>query len=110
MPELPEMENYRKLLSQHIINVPISDVIVNREKSINMETEAFRNALIGARVVFVERRAKYILFHLHDGRRLLLHLMLGGILFMARRKNGRIVTHKSKSHLEIISFTLLDFA
>ncbi|WP_419884489.1 Fpg/Nei family DNA glycosylase [Paenibacillus sp. B-A-8] len=81
MPELPEMENYRKLLSQHIINVPISDVIVNREKSINMETDAFRKALIGARVVFVERRAKYILFHLHDGRRLLLHLMLGGLLF-----------------------------
>ena len=81
MPEFPEMENYRKLLSQHIINVPISDVIVNREKSINMETDTFKNALIGARVVFVERRAKYILFHLHDGRRLLLHLMLGGLLF-----------------------------
>ncbi|MNO24326.1 Formamidopyrimidine-DNA glycosylase [compost metagenome] len=81
MPELPEMENYKKLLSQHIINVPISDVIVNREKSINIETEAFKIALIGARVVFVERRAKYILFHLHDGRRLLLHLMLGGLLF-----------------------------
>ncbi|HBS45208.1 MAG TPA: endonuclease VIII, partial [Paenibacillus sp.] len=66
---------------QHIINVPITDVIVNREKSINMETDAFRNALTGARVVFIERRAKYILFHLHDGRRLFLHLMLGGILF-----------------------------
>lgn len=81
MPELPEMENYRQLLSQRIINVPITNVIVNREKTINMETEAFINALIGARVVFVERRAKYILFHLHDGRRLLLHLMLGGLLF-----------------------------
>jgi formamidopyrimidine-DNA glycosylase len=81
MPELPEMENYRQLLSQRIINVPITDVIVNREKSINMETEAFTKALNGARIVFVERRAKYILFHLHDGRRLLLHLMLGGLLF-----------------------------
>lgn len=105
MPELPEMENYRKLLSQHIINVPISDVIVNREKSINMETDTFRKALIGARVVFVERRAKYILFHLHDGRRLLLHLMLGGMLFMVLRKNVRIETHRLKLHLVIISFT-----
>ncbi len=81
MPELPEMENYRRLLSQHLINVPITAVTVNREKSINMETEAFAKALIGARIVFIERRAKHILFHLHDGRRLLLHLMLGGILF-----------------------------
>ncbi|WP_150268050.1 Fpg/Nei family DNA glycosylase [Paenibacillus tepidiphilus] len=81
MPELPEMENYRRLLSQHIINVPITGVTVNREKTINMETEAFVQGLVGARVVYVERRAKHILFHLHDGRRLLLHLMLGGILY-----------------------------
>ncbi|WP_238651594.1 Fpg/Nei family DNA glycosylase [Paenibacillus piscarius] len=81
MPELPEMENYRKLLSQHIINIPIKGVTVNRAKTINMETADFVNALVGARIVFVERRAKHILFHLHDGRRLLLHLMLGGLLF-----------------------------
>jgi len=81
MPEFPEMENYRRLLSQHIINVPITGVTVNRDKTINVEAEAFAQALLGARVVFVERRAKYILFHLYDGRRLLLHLMLGGMLF-----------------------------
>lgn len=81
MPELPEMENYRKLLSQHLINVPITGITVNREKTINLEAEAFREALLGARIVFVERRAKHILFHLHDGRRLLLHLMLGGLLY-----------------------------
>ncbi|KWX87074.1 formamidopyrimidine-DNA glycosylase [Paenibacillus riograndensis] len=81
MPELPEMENYRKLLSQHLINVPITGVTVNPEKTINMETPEFTQALLGARIVFVERRAKHILFHLHDGRRLLLHLMLGGLLF-----------------------------
>ena len=81
MPELPEMENYRKLLSQHIINVPITGVTVNREKTINVEKDAFTEALMGARIVFVERRAKYLLFHLYDGRRLLLHLMLGGMLF-----------------------------
>lgn len=34
MPELPEMENYRQLLSQRIINVPITNVIVNREKQL----------------------------------------------------------------------------
>src|SRR5689334_4964860 len=81
MPELPEMENYRRLLSQHLINVPITGVTVNREKTINIEAEAFKNALLGARIVFVERRAKHILFHLNDGRRLLLHLMLGGLLY-----------------------------
>lgn len=42
MPELPEMENYRRLLSQHLINVPITGVTVNREKTINIEAEAFQ--------------------------------------------------------------------
>jgi len=84
MPELPEMENYRRLLSQHIINVPITGVTVNREKTINVDKDVFSQALLGARVVFVERRAKYLLFHLNDGRRLLLHLMLGGMLFYGR--------------------------
>ncbi|SET32838.1 Fpg/Nei family DNA glycosylase [Paenibacillus sp. NFR01] len=81
MPEFPEMENYRMLLGQHIINIPITAVTVNREKSINMDADAFAKALVGARVVYVERRAKHLLFHLHDGRRLLLHLMLGGLLY-----------------------------
>ncbi|KAA9006513.1 Fpg/Nei family DNA glycosylase [Paenibacillus spiritus] len=81
MPELPEMENYRRLLSQHILNKPITEVIVNREKSLNVEADVLRQTLPGARIIFVERRGKHLLFHLSDGRRLLLHLMLGGLLF-----------------------------
>lgn len=81
MPELPEMENYRMLLSRHLINKPITEVRVNRAKSINVEPEQFAGQLKGCRIVFVERRGKNLLFHLNDGRRLLLHLMLGGLMF-----------------------------
>ncbi|MDT3424677.1 formamidopyrimidine-DNA glycosylase [Paenibacillus forsythiae] len=81
MPEFPEMENYRRLLSEHVVNLPITGVTVNREKSINVEPEVLAGRLVGARIVFVERRGKHLVFHLNDGRRLLLHLMLGGLLF-----------------------------
>ncbi|AIQ64307.1 formamidopyrimidine-DNA glycosylase [Paenibacillus stellifer] len=81
MPEYPEMENYRRLLSQHIINLPITGVTVNRDKSLNVEPEVFKASLTGVRIVFVERRGKNLIFHLQDGKRLLLHLMLGGLLF-----------------------------
>lgn len=77
MPELPEMENYRIQLSKHILDLPITEVVVNREKSINKDTETFRSELIRRQVIFVERRGKYLLFHLDNGRRLMLHLMLG---------------------------------
>lgn len=82
MPEMPEMENYRKLISDQILNIPITNVKVNREKSINIEGDMFISELLNTRVIFVERRGKYLNFHLNNGRRLLVHLMLGGLLYM----------------------------
>ncbi|MCJ8012545.1 endonuclease VIII [Paenibacillus sp. KQZ6P-2] len=81
MPELPEMENYRRLLSENIINEPITKVVVNREKSVNVSADQFIRELVGLRAIFVERRGKFIVFHMNNGRRLLLHLMLGGMLY-----------------------------
>ncbi|MGM1044690.1 MAG: DNA-formamidopyrimidine glycosylase [Bacillota bacterium] len=89
MPELPEMENYRKMLSASILNIPISNVIVNRDKSINVPPAEFSASLMGSKVIFVERRGKYLIFHLNNGRRLLLHLMLGGLLYMTRGDEER---------------------
>ncbi|MNJ46677.1 Formamidopyrimidine-DNA glycosylase [compost metagenome] len=82
MPELPEMENYRIQLSKHILDLPITNVAINREKSVNIEANAFKSALMGGQVIFIERRGKHLLFHLDNGRRLLLHLMLGGLLYL----------------------------
>lgn len=87
MPELPEMENYRIQLSKHILDLPITEVVVNREKSINKDTETFRSELIRRQVIFVERRGKYLLFHLDNGRRLMLHLMLGGLMYLGSRED-----------------------
>lgn len=81
MPELPEMENYRTLLSDHILDKPITGVAVNREKSINKTPDEFAQQLMGNRIIFVERRAKHLIFHLSNGKRLVLHLMLGGLLY-----------------------------
>ncbi|PZT54081.1 Fpg/Nei family DNA glycosylase [Paenibacillus silvae] len=81
MPELPEMENYRTLLSEHILDKLITGVVVNREKTINTSADVFVSELTGNRIIFVERRAKHLIFHLANGKRLVLHLMLGGMLF-----------------------------
>lgn len=81
MPEWPEMEIYRRLLSERLCGHAITSAEVNRAKTINEPVETFRQALIGKRVLFVERKGKQIVFHLDDGNRLLLHLMLGGWLY-----------------------------
>jgi len=81
MPEWPEMERYRTLLGERIAGARLQDVEVTREKSINMPVEQFKAELLGRSVWYVERRGKHLIFHLDNGKRLLLHLMLGGWLF-----------------------------
>ncbi|UJF35965.1 DNA-formamidopyrimidine glycosylase [Paenibacillus hexagrammi] len=78
MPELPEMENYRRLLSQLIVGKPITHVTVNRSKSINMPDSEFIYRIVNHRLTQIARRAKHLLFQLDTGETLVLHLMLGG--------------------------------
>jgi formamidopyrimidine-DNA glycosylase len=78
MPEWPEMEHYRKLLNTRVCGRKIASVTVNRDKTVNEPPGQFEQALLRREILFVERRAKYLIFHLDDGNRLLLHLMLDG--------------------------------
>lgn len=81
MPELPEMETYRRLLTPRINGRVITGVAINREKSVNATAQAFSEAVAGQRITAVTRRAKHLLFHLEQDRVLLLHLMLGGLMY-----------------------------
>lgn len=81
MPELPEMENYRRLLNQKIAAQTITQVQINREKSVNVNTKLFINSVTNQKLMTVNRRGKHLLFHLENGQVLLLHLMLGGWMY-----------------------------
>ena len=81
MPEWPEMEHYRKLLMERIGGQRITGVEIARPRSVNVDPGEFARAAVGAVVWYVERRGKYLIFHLDNGKRLLLHLMIGGSLF-----------------------------
>lgn len=81
MPELPEMEHYKKVLEPRIVGKAITDCQIEREKSINSPICEFAQRVKGKTVVSIERRAKFLAFHLSTGNPLLLHLMLGGKLF-----------------------------
>ena len=96
MPEYPEMEHYRTQLSTLVGGHKIANVAVNREASVNEPADVFASELIGRTVLFVERRGKHLLFHLDDGHRLILHLMLGG--WLAYGAEGP----KPDSHFQVI--------
>ncbi|MGU3473262.1 Fpg/Nei family DNA glycosylase [Paenibacillus sp. D51F] len=81
MPEYPEMDHYRMLLGASVAGQRIRKVAVEREKSVNLPAGEFVSRLEGRTIWFVERRGKHLIFHLDNGERLLLHLMLGGWMF-----------------------------
>ncbi len=86
MPELPEVQVLVSYLQQALPGRKIVDVDVRREKSIrpNSPSELIAG-LQGHRFERVERRAKYLIFHLKHGRqhqRLLGHLGMTGRLYI----------------------------
>lgn len=84
MPEIPEMEVYKRQLSQTIIHKKIVEIIINREKAINMIPERFIELVNDQLIVFVSRRGKHIIFTLGNGYYLVGHLMLGGRIYLAQ--------------------------
>jgi formamidopyrimidine-DNA glycosylase len=81
MPELPEMETYKRLLNEKIQGKLITNVEINREKSINVAPDQFTQEVKNTSVIAVERRAKHLIFKLSSGKNLVLHLMLGGWMY-----------------------------
>lgn len=88
VPELPEMENYKRILEKKLVGKTIESVEVTREKSINLSIPAFINEVKGKRLVAVERRAKHLVFKLDSGGNLLLHLMLGGLMYIGNEHDS----------------------
>ncbi len=77
MPELPEVETIRRGLSALVEGARIISVTMRRP-DLRFPFPADLCTLAGARIETIERRAKYLLFGLDDGRLLLSHLGMTG--------------------------------
>ncbi|MCV9886155.1 DNA-formamidopyrimidine glycosylase [Metabacillus halosaccharovorans] len=88
MPELPEMENYKRIFEKKLVGKTIQSVEVTREKSINKAVPAFIDEVKGRKLVAIERRAKHLVFKLDSGGHLLLHLMLGGLMYIGNEHDS----------------------
>ncbi|MCZ8515861.1 endonuclease VIII [Paenibacillus filicis] len=104
MPELPEMETYRRLLAENLVGRKITGVAVNREKSVNMPEPLFAAKLMNRTVTDISRRAKHLLFHLDSDETLLLHLMLGGWMHLGTEQDKP--DRSTQVELSFSTFTL----
>src|SRR5690554_6169257 len=89
MPELPEVETTRRGIAPHVEGREIGEVIVRERRLRVAVPEGLENALVGARIGTIGRRAKYLLVPLSGGsmpeeQTLLWHLGMSGSLRVAR--------------------------
>ncbi len=87
MPELPEVETTRRDLAPRIVGRAITGVWVAdgpRQPQAPLSVDELRAALVGRRITGLERRGKYLILALGDGRFLILHRRMTGNLVLAR--------------------------
>ena len=78
MLELPEIEQVRRKMDQQWVGQRIRGVRVLRESWLTVSKQELEEGIIGRMLLYVERRGKALIFHLDDGRRLLLQIGFGG--------------------------------
>ena len=83
MPELPEVETIKNELLPHIIGRQFSQVTICDAKAVRQPSvEEFCRELARQTVSSLERRGKYLIFHLSSGEALIIHLRMSGALLL----------------------------
>lgn len=86
MPELPEVETIRRDLSELIVGKKIVAISTDSPKQVKPSLEKVKEAIVGATIKKIERRAKLLQIFLSNNQILAIHLKLTGRLLV--RKKG----------------------
>ena len=90
MPELPEVETIKNELAPHVVGRTFTGVTICDAKPIKQPApEEFCRKLIGQRINSLERRGKYLIFHLSGGQVLIIHLRMTGALLLNPEQDDR---------------------
>lgn len=81
MPEIAEVETVRNVLKKKVLNKKIIDVKIRYNKILEVDTDVFKNILIGRSIKDIKRRGKWLIFDLGDYY-LLSHLRMEGKYFI----------------------------
>jgi formamidopyrimidine-DNA glycosylase len=89
MPELPEVETIVRSFRPHLEGRRICAFHSRWVKNCRPSHVVVRRGAVGRTVTQLTRRAKFIVFHLHDGGYLLVHLRMSGRLAWADQPDFR---------------------
>jgi formamidopyrimidine-DNA glycosylase len=107
MPELPEVETIKNELLPWVVGQSFTQVaILDTELVCDGSAEEVRRELVGQKVESLERRGKYLIFRLSNGRSLIMHLRMTGVLLLNPKgvdHYARAVFHFSNGHRLVFS-------
>jgi formamidopyrimidine-DNA glycosylase len=90
MPELPEVETIKNELSPWVVGQSFTQVtILDTELVCSDPAEEVRRGLVGQKVESLERRGKYLIFQLSNGKSLIIHLRMTGVLLLNPKRVDR---------------------
>lgn len=103
MPEYPEMAHYRQIFEERLVGLEISQVEVNRDKSVNMPAEQFKAGMERRRIVKIGQRGKQLVFYLSSQQAGVVHLMLGGWMYYSTEEQSpdrtkQLIIHFTERH------------
>ena len=102
MPELPEVETIKNELLPWVVGQSFTTVTIPDAKLVcGCSAGEVRRGLVGQTVENLERRGKYLVFHLSNGRSLIIHLRMTGVLLLNPEdvdRYARAVFHLSNGH------------
>ena len=78
MPELPEVEGFRRYVEGTALQQPITDVLVHDAKPLQQSEAEFRQTIVGQQFVDTERIGKYFFLKLDSGTWVLMHFGMTG--------------------------------
>ena len=83
MPELPEVETIKEELSPWVVGQSFTKVTILDAKVVcGCFLKEVRRGLIGQKIKSLQRRGKYLIFNLSNGRSLIIHLRMTGSLLL----------------------------
>lgn len=84
MPELPEVETMKQILEPQLRGLTIESILANRPEVIAHPSAGdFCRRLLGQTFSYMGRRGKYLIFHMENNSRILLHLRMTGCILLA---------------------------
>jgi formamidopyrimidine-DNA glycosylase len=95
MPELPEVQTIINTLNHSgLVNQKITKINIYKNKLLkNSNPLSFRKFLIGEKFNQIERKGKFLIFHLSNNKTLVIHLRMEGKLFYETLESNVPKTH-----------------